>query len=208
MNTGYYRGDIFDPKHVREIKNMVRSRQDTDIYENWYRLDSEESDIILENLTYDEFDASYGNTLIPLDIADTIAANEGSVAAISYLAKRLKDLDPLQDMQGNLANWVSVLGRIVAEERRAKRRKSVPLSELQTQSQTPETYEGVNQLAHKLLRKNHVNDVIQDILCSFIQELNDAGSDILRRQMLFDKGLLIAALLKKGYNKKRNRSNK
>lgn len=207
-NTGYYRGTIFPQEHVKDIKNMVRKRQDTEIYENAVRLNSEEGDYILENHSYDVDEQFTEPNIIPLDIADTIAANEGSVHAIAYLADKLKNYDPLHDLRGNMSRWVSVIGRIVAEERRAKRRKSMSLGDLQTQYISPEGQVGINKIATKLLQKKHVNEVIQDLMKPLISELNDAGSDTLRRQMLIDKGLLVAALLKKGYNKKRNKTTK
>ena len=207
-NTGYYRGTLFDPKHVREIKNMVRQRQDTDIYENYSRLDSESGDIIIENHTYEDLDAHQAHNVISLTMADSISANEGLVCAISYVANQLKDLDPIQDLKGNLSKWVAIISRIVAEERRAKSRKSVSLSDLQTQSLSTEGQIGINKKAVKLLKNKQVYEVITDLINPFAQELNDAGSDVLRRQMLFDRGLLIAALIKKGYHKRYNKRKK
>ena len=55
---------------------------------------------------------------------------------------------------------------------------------------------GVDKAAAKLLKKNTAEGVLQNISQTFVQELNDAGSDVLRRQMLFDKGLLVASIIK------------
>ena len=52
-----------------------------------------------------------------------------------------------------------------------------------------------------------INVVLQTIRDEFPQELYEAGSTILRRQMLFDKGLLVANLIRKGYNKQRRERN-
>ena len=205
-NTGYYQGDMFPKNHARDIKNMVRARQKTDIFYKDWRLDSTVGDRIIENCTSEEYSVIYnGNGLIPLNIADSVAANNGSVYAIAYLAEELKNAEALYTLQGNIAQWIAIIGRIVAEERRSKRRKAHTLDGLQVHYLTAHRQSGVDKVAAKILKNNSVNEALESIIEPLAKELKEAGGEILRKQMLFDKGLLVATLIKKGYNKKRNK---
>ena len=200
-NKGFHDGSFFDKKHAKEIQKMVWSKaKKNDIYNNYERLSLDWSQHEVDDVLQPR-----NHPILPIDIADTLATHEGAAYAIAYVADYLKDYDPLQDLQGNITTWIAVIGRIVTEERKAKRNKSLSLGDLTLNEMTYSGKSGVDKAAAKLLKKNTAEGVLQNISQTFVQELNDAGSDVLRRQMLFDKGLLVASIIKKGYNRKRNK---
>ena len=190
----------FDPQHVKEIQKKVWSRgSKEDIYTN-----HERQVLDWSQLEVDEIVNSKDDSLIPINMADTLATHNGVSYAIAYVAEYISQFHTQDDLSTLVRSWIKIIGRVVTEERKAKRKKILTLKDVDLNNIASN---GIEKLAAKLLKKNSINVVLQTIRDEFPQELYEAGSTILRRQMLFDKGLLVANLIRKGYNKQRRERN-
>ena len=192
-NKGFYDGTLFDPKHARDIQNMVWSKSTkNDIYSNQERLNLDWAQLEVEEALQNN-----ESSILPIDIADTLATHEGVPYAIAYVADYLTQYNPLTEIRSVMSNWITIIGRIVTEERKVKRNTAVSLKDITLHNMTYSGDIGVEKIAAKLIKRSSVDDVLQGIITNFPYELEDAGSSTLRRQMLFDKGLLVASIIRK-----------
>ena len=177
---------------------MVWSKyRKNDIYKKSERLNFEWSQAEVEEKLHTEDPA-----LLPITLADTLTTHDGVEFAIAYVAEYLAQFDYDQDLSFMLPNWITIIGRIVTEERKAKRSNIKTLQELTVQRIS---YSGVNKIAAKMIKKYDVEPALHQIIEDLTYELDEANTSFLRKQILFDKGLIVASIIRKGYNRKRNK---